>query len=155
MTLVPLNCSGLAPIAATLVLAAAAALALAGPTGATRSNASATSLCTAAKGVAHQIVQSANITANEALTPAQLRAVYTTVVNAEPALLAAASGPIKTHLQLALNFVNLVDADFKKANWKAAALAPQLPTLLPAAKKAQPHLLALRTYFDSTCHLGV
>jgi hypothetical protein len=150
---VPLNRSALAPIAATVVLAAAA---LAGSaSAATRSNATSTSLCSAAKGVAHQIVESANVTANEGLTPAQLKAVYTTIVKAEPSLLAAASGPIKSHLQLALNFVNLVDADFKKANWKAAALAPQLPTLLPAAKKAQPHLLALKTYFDSTCHLGV
>jgi hypothetical protein len=155
MTLVPLNRSRVAPIAATLVLAAAA-LASAGPTGAsTNSNATGTSLCTAAKGVAHQLVQSTDIQANEALTPAQLKAVYTTIVNAEPSLLAAASGRIKTHLRLALNFVNLVDADFKKANWKVAVLAPQLPTLVPAAKKAQPHLLALKTYFNSTCHLGV
>jgi hypothetical protein len=153
MTLVQRNRFALGTRAATVVLAAAV---LAGSAGAApRSDATSTSLCVAAKGVARQIVESANITANESLTPAQLQAIYTTIVRAEPSLLAAASGPIKTHLRLALNFVNLVDADFKKANWKVAALMPQLPTLLPAAKKAQPHLLALRTYFDSTCHLGV
>jgi hypothetical protein len=153
MTLVPLNRFALATSAAMVVLAAAV---LGGSAGAAaRSNATSTSLCTAAKGVAHQLVQSANITANESLTPAQLKSIYTTIVNAEPSLLAASSGPIKTHLRLALTFVNLVDADFKKANWKVAALMPQLPTLLPAAKKAQPHLNALKTYFDSTCHLGV
>src|SRR5262245_28527344 len=114
MTLV-LNRSTVAPIAATVVLAAAA-LAVAGSSrAATGSHATAPRLCIAAKGVAHQIVQSANITATEGLTPAQLKATYTTIVNAEPSLLAAASGPIKTHLQLALNFVNLLDADFKKA----------------------------------------
>jgi len=153
MTLVPLNRFALATSVAMVVLAAAA---LAGSAGAAaRSNAS-PSLCAAAKGVAHQIVQSANITANESLTPAQLKAIYTTIVRAEPSLLAASSsGPVKTHLRLALNFVNLVNADFKKANWRVAALMPQLPTLLPAAKKAEPHLNALKTYFDSTCHLGV
>ena len=153
MTFVPLNRFPLATSAAMVVLAAAV---LAGSAGAaTRTNGSSPRLCVAAKGVARQIVESANITANESLTPAQLQAIYTTIVHAEPSLLAASSGPIKTHLRLALNFVNLLDADFKKANWKIAALMPQLPSLLPAAKKAQPHLLALRTYFDSTCHLGV
>jgi hypothetical protein len=155
MTLVSLNRSAAAPAAALLALAAAALL-LAGPSaGATRSNATAASLCTAAKGVARQIVQSADITANEALTPAQLKVVYTTIVKAEPKLLAASSGPIKAHLRAALTFVNLLDADFKQANWRFAALAPKLPTLEPAAKKAEPQLIALRTYFDSTSHLKV
>jgi len=49
----------------------------------------------------------------------------------------------------------VIDADFKKVNWRIAGLAPQLPTLLPAAKRAQPHFHALEVYFDSTCHLNV
>jgi hypothetical protein len=141
------------PIVAT-VLVAVAVLAP-GAAAAARANAAAPPLCVAAKGVAANLVQATNITSARALSPAQLKAAYSAIVHAEPTLLASSSGKIRTHLKLALAFVNLVDADFKQANWSVIALAPQLPTLVVAANKAQPHINAVKAYLNTTCHLHV
>ena len=140
----------------TTVGLAFVALACAGAaTASPRSTASTRSLCSTAKSVAHDIINAASLSANAAASPARLKAIYTTIVNAEPALVGSASGSIKSDLRKVLAFVNVVDADLKKANWHASALAPQLPTLLPQAQKVAPQFQRLKVYFNTTCHLGV
>src|SRR5256885_4387302 len=51
-------------------------------------------------------------------------------------------------------FVNLLIADFEKANWTASGLARYVPALVPRAQAIQPQLHALKVYFNGTCNLG-
>jgi hypothetical protein len=127
---------------------ATAAPSSASSTGATKS------LCTVAHGVARDIINSTSIS-NGKMAPANVKATYEKVAAAEPALLASASGPIKTDLQSVFGFVNLVIVDFKKVNWNAGAIAPYAPTLLTRAAKIQRPLGDLKVYFHKTCKIDL
>jgi len=146
---------GSARMLTTVALSLVALVCVEAATAAPRSTAGTRSLCTTAKSVAHNLVDSTSLSANASATPARLKVIYTAIVNAEPALLGSASGTIKTDLSKVLVFVNVVDADLKKANWHASALAPQLPTLSAQARKVAPPLHTLEAYLHTTCHLDV
>ena len=113
------------------------------------------SLCSVARGVAKDIVNSTSVTKAAALSPADLKTTYEKIAAAEPALLASASGPIKRDLKPVFRFVNVLVADLKKVNWRIAGLAPQFTTLTAGAAKIQPQLNAAQAYFKKTCKLAV
>jgi hypothetical protein len=109
-----------------------------------------TRLCTVARGVAADLKRSATIS-NAQMSRTRLKALYTKIAQAEPALLAASSGAIKTDLRQVFGFVNVVIADLKKANWTFAGLAPYAADLSARAAKVKHPLDALDAYFTKTC----
>jgi hypothetical protein len=117
--------------------------------------ASSAGLCTVARGVAQDIVNSTSIAKGAGLTPAQLKTAYGEIQAAEPALLAAASGAQKTELRQVFSFVNALIPDFEKANWRVAGLAPYMHDLVPRAQRAARPVHALQAYFSKTCKLNV
>lgn len=145
----PHRAGAAAALAAVVAVLALAAAAVAPPAQAT--SASTASLCSVAKGVAKDIVRSASITANRTLTPAQVKTIYLTIQKSEPALLGAASGPMKANLRKVFAFVNVVIADFKQANWEPAGMVKFIPSLLPRVKAVASPLNAVGKYFRTTC----
>jgi hypothetical protein len=107
-------------------------------------------LCTTARGVATDILKSTSVGNGQVVT-ANIKTTYLKIVRAEPSLLAASTGPIKSDLRQVFGFVNLAVADLKKVNWKTSALRPYAPTLLARAAAVQRPLHALKIYFTRTC----
>jgi hypothetical protein len=112
----------------------------------------ATDLCSAARNVAGGLTHATSLTQGN-ITPATLKTAYTKLQAAEPSLLASSSGALKADLTQVFAFLNLLVADLKKANWKVAGLAGQLPGLEVQAVKAKKPLQALDNYFTNTCHI--
>src|SRR5262249_36333318 len=142
---------------ATLLLALctiASGIAAAGADAAPSSNRASESFCSVARGVAQDIVASTSIPNGRAV-PAHVKLVYTTIAANEPALLSSAPKKMKVHLRPVFGFVNLVVADFKKANWNLSAMAPYEPTLISRARAVGGHVHALELYFRKTCNLHV
>jgi hypothetical protein len=129
------------------------ALCVGSASAAPRSSASATSLCSVAKGVAKDIVNST--TFSKTVTPANLKTTYLKIKAAEPALLGASSGALKTDLRQVFGFVNVVIADFQKVNWQPSGIVQYLPSLAPKAQKVDRPLKTLKVYFATTCKLDV
>ena len=144
----------LAALAAAVVVAASATVATAAP--ASHSGASAaTSLCSVARDVAKSLVRVTSVQDAATATPATLRANWTKIVAAEPRLLRAASGSMKTNLRKVFGFVNVFVADLKQANWHVAGLGPKMPSLVAYANRVEPQLNAVKTYFRKTCKFAV
>ena len=125
--------------------------------GASASNstrASTNSLCSVSKAVALDIVHSAKL-AGPTSSPSSLRTVYTKIENAEPKIVAAASGKLKTDFKVVFRFINTVIADLKQAHWSILGLAPHQTTLLAASRKVAPQLKALKRYYSSSCKFKV
>ncbi len=135
---------------ALLVLAVGASGAL----GARSSSARTASLCSVSKAVAASIVHSTD-TKNIAGSPTTLKAFWGKIQHAEPTILGAASGPMKTHLTHVFAFVNAVIGDLNKVNWNYTALLPDEKTLESRAEKVAPDLKAAKNYYDNTCKLDV
>lgn len=110
--------------------------------------------CGVARGVARGIVNSTSLNKG-AVSPTDIRTTYLKIAAAEPALLSSAPAPVKANLRPVFGFLNLLIADFKKAHWTTAGLAPYLPALAPRAQAIQPQLHRLRAYFKTTCKLDV
>jgi hypothetical protein len=136
-----------------VVLAGNAATAGASSSRTDRSAASA-GFCGVARGVAREIVNSTSISKG-VVSQANIRTTYLKIAAAEPALLSSAPAPVKADLRPVFRFVNVLIADFKKANWSVAGLAPYMSTLVPRAEAIQPQLRRLRAYFKTTCKLDV
>lgn len=136
-----------------VVLALSVGSATAAPTSFS-SRVAASSLCTVARGVAKDIVNSTSVSNGKA-NPANIKATYEKIAAAEPALLGASSGALRSDLHQVFGFVNLVIADFKKVDWSPAGMAQYVPTLLPRAAQVQKPLHTLELYFHKTCKLDV
>ena len=137
--------------ALAVVVAVSAALA---QSAAAATTSSSSALCTVARGVAKDIVDSTTIANGQAL-PGDVKATYEKVQAAEPSLIAAASHVQKTQLRQVFGFVNMLIADYKKANWSVAGLAPYAHVLIPRAAKVAKPMHSLKVYFDTTCKLNV
>jgi hypothetical protein len=120
-----------------------------------RSGASATSLCSVAKSVARDIVNSTSISSKAGVSAANLKTTYLKIKAAEPSLLGASSGALKTDLRQVFSFVNVVIVDFQKVNWQPSGILPYLPSLLPRAQKVEKPLQVVKGYFENTCKLHV
>jgi hypothetical protein len=140
-------------VAALAVSAGALADGAAAASSARSSSRAPASFCTVARGVARDIASSTQLSAVASASPADLRATYTRIAAAEPALLAAASGPLKVHARQVFAFLSVLIGDLRRAKWSFAAVAPRLKTLVPAANKAAPHLKAVERYLRTTCKL--
>jgi hypothetical protein len=112
------------------------------------------SFCSTARGVARSIVNSTTLPSGR-VTPTALKTAYTKVAAAEPSLLATAPASLKPELRPVFDFINVLIADFKKANWKISNLAPKLPTLAAQADRVSPHIRRVRSYLNTTCKLNV
>ena len=134
-------------IAPALVLALAAA-------GSGNAAKPADGFCSAAKGVAANIV---NVTAigNEGESATQLKAFYEKIVTAEPSLARTAPGPVKARLTPVFSYVSVVVTDLREVGWDADQLAPALADLNARATRLKAPLKALKAYFDGTCTLSV
>ena len=138
-----------------LVVVLALAAATAASAGATPSaQTGSRSFCSTARGVARSIVDSTTLPSGR-VTPAALKTAYTKVAEAEPSLLATAPASLKPDLRPVFGFINVLIADFKKANWKVSNLTPQLPTLAAQADRVSPHIRRVRAYLNTTCKLDV
>jgi hypothetical protein len=74
---------------------------------------------------------------------------------AEPSLLAAATGSVKTNLRPVFGLINVIVVDYRKAGWNPAGMVKYMPALLPRWKAVTSQLQALRRYFRGTCHIDV
>ena len=108
------------------------------------------SMCGVSKTVAGDIAHSTSLV-GPASTPAYLKTVYGKIQAAEPTILAAASGGLKTDFQDVFGFVNTIIADLKQANWNVVGLAPHEKSLTAAANKVGPQLAAIKRYYDNSC----
>jgi hypothetical protein len=135
---------------ALLVLAVGANAAL----GARSADARTASLCSVSKSVAANIAGSTD-TKNIAGSPTKLKAFWGKIQSAEPTILGAASGSMKTHLTHVFAFVNTVIGDLNKVNWNYTALLPQEQTLENKAAQVAPDLKVVKTYYTKTCNLKV
>jgi hypothetical protein len=148
MKLVPLS------LVVTLIVLAAFSTSAGATSSSGSSRATTQSFCGVARGVARDIVNSTSFSNGRAL-PANVKTTWKRIAAAEPALMSSASTPIKADLRPVFGFVNLLIADFEKANWTASGLARYAPALVPRAQAIQPQLHALKAYFNGTCKLGV
>jgi hypothetical protein len=114
----------------------------------------AASLCSASKGLAANIVQSASIS-TIAGTPQGAPSYYEKIATAEPALDSAARGKLAHDLRKIFPVINLLINDLKRAHWDPAGLAPYEAQLLTDAAKIKPQLKALETYYRKTCKFDV
>jgi hypothetical protein len=112
------------------------------------------SFCGVARGVARDILNSTTVS-NGRVSPANLKATYLRIAAAEPALLSSAPKRIKADLRPVFGFVNLLIADYKKANWNVSGLAPYASTLVARGRAIQAPLQALKVYFKKICKLNV
>jgi len=121
------------------------------------SSTQARSFCSTAKAIAKYLSSTLTLTTSGvvAQTPANLKLAYTTVVHYEPALLGTAPKSLKTNLRRALSFVNLVKADFEKADWQVAKMTPYFPGLVAKATANARPITAVKSYLDGTCHVPV
>src|SRR5579862_3482088 len=108
------------------------------------------SMCGVSKTVAGDIAHSTSLV-GPASTPSYLKTVYGKIQAAEPTILAAASGKLKTDFRDVFRFINIVIGDLKQANWSVLGLAPHEKALLAAEKKVEPQLTALKRYYNTTC----
>ena len=147
----------LAPTIAIALLAVAVTASAAGAAPASRSRGAApASLCGVSRNVAKSIVRStSSLAPSSANSPSALKARYTAVTRAEPALLAAARGSTKTDLKKALVFVNLLTAKLQKVGWNLVGLAPSATVLEASAQRAGPSIQRLEKYYSKTCKLKV
>jgi hypothetical protein len=129
------------------VLAVVLAVAVCGSAAArtTRGASTANSFCDTAHGVAKYLKSTLALNAAgvAAQTPANLKAEYTAVANAE------------ANLRSAFGLLNLVKSDFEKADWKFADMAPYFPTLAARARATQRPVAAVKAYLSRTCHLAL
>jgi hypothetical protein len=141
-------------VSATFVVTVALlALCAGAASAAPSSSTSATSLCSVAKGVARDIVNSTTV--SKTVTAANLRTTYLKIKAAEPSLLGASSGALRTDLRQVFGFVNVLIVDFQKVNWQPSGVVQYLPSLEPKAQKLARPLHALKAYFEGTCKLDV
>jgi hypothetical protein len=138
----------------SVIAAIGAGVAAGGANATPGSSATSFSFCSIARGVAHDIVASTSISNGRAV-PANVKVVYTTIAANEAPLLSSAPTTMKAHLRPVFGFVNLVIADFKKANWNIAAMGPYTPVLISHARAVKGHVHALEVYFHTTCKLDV
>jgi hypothetical protein len=136
-------------VAAAVLLALCVGSASAAP----RSSTASTSLCSVAKGVAQDIVNSTTI--SKTVTAANLKATYLNIKSAEPSLLGASSGKLKVDLRQVFGFVNVLIVDFQKVDWQPSGIVQYLPALEPRAQKVAGPLHTLKVYFEGTCKLKV
>ncbi|HEX7083695.1 MAG TPA: hypothetical protein VF186_06245 [Gaiellaceae bacterium] len=88
-------------------------------------------------------------------TPANLELAYTTVVNSEPALTATAPKSLRPSLAQVFSFLNLVKADFEKADWQVAKMKPYFPALIAKGNAIAKPARVVRAYLHGTCHIGI
>jgi hypothetical protein len=138
-----------------LAVSAADAAAAAAPSSAPTVNGSAAGFCGVARGVAHDILNSTSLSGGSAATPANLKTTYTKIAAAEPALMSSAPTKLKSDLRRVFGFVNVLIADYKKVNWNARALLPDLPTLVPRARAVEGPMHTLKVYLNTRCKLNV
>ena len=144
---------GMAVIALCVVLMTFAMTASGAPMSAARGVAR-NSLCSVSKSVARDIVRSSKL-AGPTSTPHYLKTVYGKISAAEPKILGAASGTIKTDFTKVFGFVNTVIRYLRQANWNVLGLAAHQKTLEADARKVAPDLRALKRYYTSTCRFKV
>ena len=137
-----------------LAVSAAEATSASASSSAPASNQTAASFCGIARGVAHDIVNSTSLSSAAALTPADLKTAYGKVAAAEPALLASSPKSLKVNLRQVFGFINLLIADYKKANWNVRGLLAD-PTLVPRAKAVQRPMHTVKVYLNTKCKLDV
>ena len=142
-------------LAVALAVAAADATSASASSTAPASNRTAASFCGIARGVAHDIVNSTSLSRAAALTPADLKTAYGKVAAAEPALLASSPKSLKVSLRQVFGFVNLLIADYKKANWNVRGLVADMSRLVPRANAVQRPMHAVKVYLNGTCKLNV
>ena len=142
-------------LSAAAIFLSALALGAAGATAAPSpaSQTASASLCSVSRSVAATIVRSTSI--NHASTPAYLKTFYGKLESAKPALIAAAHGTTKSDLRKVFGFIDLADADLKKADWQIARVVPYFPALVAKGKAVDPSLKRLTTYYRTTCHFKV
>jgi hypothetical protein len=142
----------LVPFLAVVAVAAFfAAHAVAAPT-------RAASFCGTAKGVAVYLVQSGNMispTGGESLATLQrkLKADYSAIIKAEPALKSQAPASIKADLLKAFSVINFIDAKMSSVGWDFTKVAPFAQSLSAKASSARPAITHLDAYFKGTCHI--
>jgi hypothetical protein len=110
----------------------------------------AASLCSASKGLAANILQSASIS-TIAETPQGVPSYYGKIATAEPSLDAAAKGKLADDLKKVFPVINVLINDLTQAHWDPAGLPPYEAQLLTDAAKIKPQLSALETYYRKTC----
>jgi hypothetical protein len=114
----------------------------------------AASLCSASKGLAANIVQSASIS-TIAGTPQGSPSYYEKIAAAEPSLDSAARGKLAEDLKKVFPVINVLINDLKQAHWDPAGLAPYEAQLLTDAARIKPQLSALERYYTKTCKFDV
>ncbi|HEY8030782.1 MAG TPA: hypothetical protein VIE38_14915 [Gaiellaceae bacterium] len=117
-----------------------------------RSTATASDLCSIAKGVASSITHSGATVAPTGGTSIAslentLKATYTHIKSAESLVLAKSPSSLKPHFVKVFAFDNMVYAELSKANWNILAFAKNAKSLESGAAKIKPDLLAIQAYF--------
>jgi len=138
-------------IAAAVLLAFCASSATAAP-------ARDASFCGTAKGVAVYLADSGNLispTGGESLATLErkLRADYSAIIKAEPALKSQAPSSVKPDLLKAFSVINFINAKMSAVGWDFTKVAPIAQSLSAKASSARPAIAHLEAYFKGTCHI--
>jgi hypothetical protein len=139
---------------AVTALTAVLALSLCGAGAAQAGTARSTDFCSVSKTVAENL---ANLQQQltSASGPAELKAKYSAITSAEPALKSTAPRKLKKPLNNVLGLANTVGRYLQAANWNIAGLLPHAATLNVQANKVQPSIAALDKYWKGTCHFKI
>jgi hypothetical protein len=139
-------------IAAALVVTALLVLGLASAAGAAPSGArsSEASFCVVSKGVAQYLVNLES-QLSSASSPTRTKAVWGTIMSAEPSIKSSAPGSLKGDVNRVYVAATAINADLKKANWNVAGLLPYVSSLNAQMTKATPSLNRLDNYWRGTC----
>jgi hypothetical protein len=110
--------------------------------------------CAASKGVA-QYFAHLESSVTSSTSPASTKAVWGTIMSAEPALKSSAPRKLKPNVNKVFAVANQIDADLKKANWSVTGLLPYAATLTAQLDKVKPSIDAIDNYYRKTCKFKV
>jgi hypothetical protein len=140
--------AGALVVTALLVLGCATA-ASASPTAARSSGAN---FCAVSKSVAKYLVNLES-QLRSASSPTRTKAVWGTIMSAEPSIKSSAPGSLKGDVNRVYVAATAINADLKKANWNVAGLLPYVSSLNAQMTRAKPSLNRLDNYWRGTCKL--
>jgi hypothetical protein len=135
----------------TVLLLGVTAVAGASPTGARSSD---VSFCAASKNVASYLANVSKELSSRP-TPARLKAEFGAIRSAEPSLKSSAPANLKPHVVKVLALADTIAARLAKAKWNLAGLLSSASTLEVQAVEAAPSILALNSYYRTTCKFHV
>jgi hypothetical protein len=121
----------------------------------------ASSFCTASKGVVAALVNTAGAlksSATLAQRQAELKTQLTTIRSAEPGLRSSVPRKLKPKLTAVLAFADLMNAKLSAVGWNLAAVAQNqsaLGAIEAASAKADAAMPSLKAYYRNTCHYKI